>query len=60
MGPILAKILLVDISLVYSILQEPVRPILDIGRSRSSVAETGNSSLYMIPHDLDAVAIKFD
>ena len=54
------KILLVDISLVYSILLEPVRPILDIGRSRSSVAETGNSSLYIIPYDIDAVVIKFD
>lgn len=54
------KILLVDISLVYSILLESVRPILDIGRSRSSVAETGKSSLYMIPYDLDAVVIEFD
>ena len=52
------KILLVDISLVYSILLEPVRPILDIGRSRSSVAKTGKSSLCVIPYDLDAVVIK--
>ena len=51
------KILLVDISLVYSILLEPVRPILDIGRS-SSVAETGMSSLCVIPYDLDAAVIK--